>query len=378
MNINNSGLNTRPTTIKNKFDIQDRQQKAFNNNVSFQGNPAINVLSILEKNPILSLVTIDFFGMIMPRTIIELNRNKKELGHLNWDAGRESLLREALSSSVLFFVPGLAFNAMGKTLLNKKFNPNGLNTKLFADFNTLNIIENKIQGALSSATKAGTTALSTQALKENVVRSILDDVRAYSSTAGNPLKLSKELIEEVVKKAGSSTSLNSKEVSEFVGQFANKAAKHLKEAEVTVASNGCKAISTDIGKVVRDALTSVDDIVMKTAQGAKEINPSKFSNALNTITNSLKKLKSSKTIVAFAAAFGALLLERKFNLWLTHKLTGKKQFPGLAGLEKNSSTQEKSPKTNAQPIQVSPAFKTVLSTHGTDPNSVAEFERRLS
>lgn len=226
MSVNNITFKEQPKlplkkqegVARNSFSQQPKQDT-----VSFTSNPVIKVLSTLESKPVLSLATIDLLGMIMPRTLIDLNRNKEELGHLNWDAGREAFMREVFSSSVLFFGPGLLFTAIGNKLLGSALNPLGVNTKTFTNYAAINAIEAKVQDIIKTEALKGTKVLSVNELRQKIARGLLEDVRAYSSTAANPLKLSSGLIDEVVQHVGSS--MGKANIDKIAKQFAKKQLK---------------------------------------------------------------------------------------------------------------------------------------------------------
>lgn len=68
--------------------------------------PLVSLATFIENNGFLGeFLTIDTFGMMGPRTIQGYTRNSKELGHPNYKAGREELVRELLSGPAYFFVP---------------------------------------------------------------------------------------------------------------------------------------------------------------------------------------------------------------------------------------------------------------------------------
>lgn len=73
---------------------------------NFKGNPAVALSSFIENNGFLGeFLTIDTVGMAAPRTIQGYARNSKELGHPNYKAGTEEIIREVLSGPAFFFVP---------------------------------------------------------------------------------------------------------------------------------------------------------------------------------------------------------------------------------------------------------------------------------
>ncbi|MBS4759640.1 MAG: hypothetical protein KHX03_02960 [Clostridium sp.] len=70
------------------------------------GNPLVSFATFIENNGFMGeFLTIDTVGMMAPRTAQGYTRNKEELGHLNYKAGREELVRELLSGPAYFYVP---------------------------------------------------------------------------------------------------------------------------------------------------------------------------------------------------------------------------------------------------------------------------------
>lgn len=83
----------------------ENRSKISKNNPSF-GNLGVGLATFIENNGFLGeFLTIDTVGMMLPRTGQGYLRNRKELGHLNYKAGREEAVRELLSGPAFFYVP---------------------------------------------------------------------------------------------------------------------------------------------------------------------------------------------------------------------------------------------------------------------------------
>lgn len=387
-----------------RIDQRGRITESKKDSVSFtSGAGIIKTFEILESNPVLSLATIDFFGMIMPRTIIDTLRNKEELGHLNWDAGRETIMREVFSSGMMFFGPGIVFNWIGNKLLDSKFNPMGINTKAYTNYHAIDAIEAKLSSILKD--KAG--KISVNELRQQLAKEMLKDVKG--ATSGRGLSSASHLIDEAVKEVG--TSMNranidkaiadflkqhptakpgqvrkaliearAKAIRTFLDKYVPKVAKHLQETEATMNIKGAKPITTSAGNIVRDVFSAADDIVMKAANGAEHINTADLKKGIEGVVKETKKLKVAKALVPFVVIFGLLTTFPAFSAWLTKKLNGgKDQFPGLAGLkdEKSSqkvafsSTQASNPFNNSAPAAAS------LNTSTSSTPRSAAFEAFL-
>lgn len=86
----------------NSHENKKQVQPSFGNS----GNPFVAFATFIESNGFLGeFLSVDTFGMTAPRTIQGYNRNKNELGHANYKAGFEELVREALSGPAFFFIP---------------------------------------------------------------------------------------------------------------------------------------------------------------------------------------------------------------------------------------------------------------------------------
>jgi hypothetical protein len=459
-------LSHKPGTIHRTN--KQKPQKNYNisstnkDNVSFKGVPLTKVLSTLEGNVILSLATIDVLGMVMPRTLIELNRNKKELGHLNWDAGREMLMNQSLASVGLYLGPGYVFNKVGQKLLESKFNPYNINTKAFTNLDTLKAIELKLKDILRTEALKGTKTIDVNQLRQMLAKGLLEDVRSFSSTAKNPLKISTELIDDVVREVGSSmkrgnvdkaarsiarsqlrqeyrqafetarasilkeatskgianpdmktvtreavkkaresikgmtktiesanrSALLAKRdqgVSSFIKKFLQKLNPHLRETEVTLAVKGAKPVTTNTGILVRDVFTATDDVVLKAANGSSKVNVDTMRNQVDKVIKSTKTLKTVKALLPFAIILTLLVTLPRFVNWMTKKITGKEEFPGLAGLSntKDSTGNSKTPDKPANQLLAETKVPSApannnLSQSAEIPRSVAfeDFLRR--
>lgn len=106
---------TRPyNTQNNGYNNHNRK----NSKPSF-GNLATSFATFLENNGFLAeFLSIDTTGMMIPRTGQGYLRNRKELGHLNYKAGREEFIRELLSGPAFFYVPMAIIT--GSSILNGK------------------------------------------------------------------------------------------------------------------------------------------------------------------------------------------------------------------------------------------------------------------
>lgn len=83
--------------------------------IPFKGlQGAITSAMGVTENFIGEFLAVDLFGMITPRTAQGYTRNQEELGHLNYKAGTEELIRELLSGPAFFYVPAITIAAACK------------------------------------------------------------------------------------------------------------------------------------------------------------------------------------------------------------------------------------------------------------------------
>ncbi|MGD9579860.1 MAG: hypothetical protein AB7V50_00670 [Vampirovibrionia bacterium] len=354
------GNNNNNSSPSNKYNNNYSNQSIATNDISFTGNPIIKGFSVIESNPVLALALLDLCGMIAPRTFIDINRNKEELGHLNWDAGRETLMREIFSSGVMFFGPGVVFNYLGNKLLENKFNPLGVNTKAFTDYKTLSAIEKVTADILK--TKTGN--ISIVELRQEVAKALLNNIQ--SADKGIKLASSEGLVQTLLEEIKNSSSranidkiinkaatLNpnldaasvrkgliigkNKGVAEFMKSYMPKLVEHLQETEATLNISGTKPVKASINNIIRDIFGATDDVISKAANGAEQIHVDELKSGISNVLKETRRLKVAKVLIPFAVVFAMLTSFPKFSAWLSKKLNGGKDvFPGLAGLSKES------------------------------------------
>ncbi len=115
------------------------------------GNLNKNLMSRIEHGGFFAeFVLLDMTALVLPRVYQGFQRNKEELGHLNYQAGTEEFLREFITGPSLFLIPIaavlLAGKALGKTTqinssVMKKFTEAFKN--IGANIKGLNLLENQ-------------------------------------------------------------------------------------------------------------------------------------------------------------------------------------------------------------------------------------------
>lgn len=96
--------------IEYQDEFEGAQRQPAGGNVAFKGllnsNPLTFIMEKMENGGfLLEFLALDFFGMMIPRTYQAFTRNQEDLGHLNYKAGSEELIRELLTGPSMMFVP---------------------------------------------------------------------------------------------------------------------------------------------------------------------------------------------------------------------------------------------------------------------------------
>jgi hypothetical protein len=109
---------TANTIIHHNDTIKRGTPTSFKSGFAHQAQDClVHGMKKLEKGGfLLEFLIVDFCGLILPRTYQAFNRNKEELGHLNYKAGVEEFLREILSGPSMVIIPMLALKAASKVL----------------------------------------------------------------------------------------------------------------------------------------------------------------------------------------------------------------------------------------------------------------------
>ncbi len=107
------------------------QKQNFNGAVRIIGDANKALMKKIETGGFfLEFVLLDLMGMVLPRVYQGFNRNKKELGHLNYKAGTEEFLRESITGPSMFLIPLATVMIAGKAL-GKGVQINGNTMKKF-------------------------------------------------------------------------------------------------------------------------------------------------------------------------------------------------------------------------------------------------------
>ena len=113
-------MSVKPVSVKLNNNVSNKEAKKENHNIKQQlptqnadsvsfgnaGNFVVMFMDGIERGGFAaSFLAQDGVGMVAPRIIEGLNRNKEETGHLNWDFAKREGLRECLSGPSVFLIP---------------------------------------------------------------------------------------------------------------------------------------------------------------------------------------------------------------------------------------------------------------------------------
>ncbi len=289
------------------------------NKPSFKGNPIVGFATFIENNGFLGeFLSIDTFGMMAPRTAQGYLRNREELGHLNYKAGREELVRELLSGPAFFYVPLLVMTGVG--LLRGKVA--------------------KVQaGVLDSfkpiMQKTTASIKDSAAIKKDFVNSLTQEAfKGFDKEKGLITELS-DLMLKAVEKTEPAKKLRAKAV-ELTTKLNKANGKYLDNAS-TVKAGGKEQ---DVSTLFKDMTNYLDDFTKKAAKTSedKETFVDKFHKKA-------KNLRYATNILAVGALSAFLCIIPKLYQ------TGDK-FPGVDGLntgeDANASASQQQNKTEAK------------------------------
>ncbi len=315
--------NIRPYTIQNNgYNNNNRK-----NNPSF-GNLATGFATFLENNGFLAeFLSIDTTGMMVPRTAQGYCRNRKELGHLNYKAGREEMVRELLSGPAFFYVPMAVIAGSG--ILNGKAAK--VEVPVLDNFGTL--------------MKKTTVDMKNAAVtKENFVNTVINEAfnpQEYTKER-NLVDRLKELMLQTVEDKPAEEGIIGKVKAYFVHSKEKKAAR--KEAvEILTQLNkangkfvdGADTIMTagkthNISQFMNDMSNYLSGFTKKAARTSEAT-----TTFIENFHKSTRNLRYATNIAAIAALSAFLTIIPKIYQ------TGK-DFPGKDGLIKGTAKQDTS------------------------------------
>lgn len=274
------------------------------------GNLGVGLATFIESNGFLGeFLTIDTTGMMTPRTVQGYARNSKELGHPNYKAGREEMVRELLSGPAFFYVPLSILTLAGII--------RGKSAKVTTD------VLNGFQSVMKTTTKGLKDSKNLQ--NEFVDNLISESFKDYKNERGLVDKLA-ELMKKNLNKEGSAKKLR-EEATETLTTLNKANGKNLDAAGTMKMGEKNHSISS----LFKDMKNYIDDFSKKAEKTTetKETFIDKFHKKAH-------DLRLATNIAAVAALSAFLAIIPKLYQ------TGKK-FPGKDGLKGAEQTPESAP-----------------------------------
>lgn len=308
---------------------QQRIQKQNSSNPNFTGLQT--VLTFLDTNQAWGANAVDFFCMVLPRTLTDFGRGV--------DAGMETARRESMGtindSSV-----GIYGTAAGVALaagINKAFGLNDKNgikaSSIFADAETVDALGKIWDKNLKAANGDIDAALDkyiTEALNKYEALSPIENEK-WVRFDEKSIEKAKELIKQNIKKAGAS-----------IDKEATYNAKNILVSSSGVENN-YRIISDIAGKehTSRYVLSDVLENITKLGKVfTKEKVVEAFKNSTdidsNTFLKALKRMNVKRSLVGVGIATAVGCATQPINMYLTKKKTGSEGFVG-GGKKDNSA-----------------------------------------
>lgn|SRR5574344_1286757 len=319
-------LNIKQIQPNNNGGIKLRQP-VLQNRPSFTGIPD-EVLRFLNTNQAWGANAVDFFCMVLPRTLTDFTRGI--------DAGTETMRRESMGtindSSVGLYgtVAGMAL-AMG---INKFYNfgKHEINaSSIFADSETLDL-----QGKIwNESLKTGTPV-------RDFVRKTLKSYEALSPNEdGKWVRFKDEDIEKAAE-------ILEQEITTPGKKMSKDAVKNLKNTLISSigVENNLRIIVQE-GEKQHSSRYSIDSILENTYKLGKVFTKDKVIDAFknsaniaeNTFLKAMKSMNVKRSLIGIAVASLVGVSTQPINMYLTKKKTGQTKFVG--GGEEDKSTKFK-------------------------------------
>lgn len=284
------------TNNQNTYSQNKTKKPAFGN----LANAATWAIKGIENGGVLvDFCLVDSVSMVFPRTYQAYHRNEEELGHKNYKAGNEELIREIFSGPTMFVVPAV-FLALSRKIFGKASD---------IQFKTLETLTDSYKKTLHS----GKTD------KKEFYKGILTD--AFSEhrkiKLDNPINIDEHVEKIADKFLEAETAKKQKPVIEEIKTLVsdlNKAhSLHLGNSHTITLKNG---LTKEIGALSKDLIRYSQDIVAKVST-----NP----ELLDKLHKSRVNYRRGVLAGIFAATTAVL-----YSIPILYKRN--KQFPGIDGL----------------------------------------------
>lgn len=324
MKVNNACC---PASVQNG-NINNEYNKKKNPSSTNFGNAGalVGLATFIETNGFLGeFLTVDTTGMAAPRAIQGYTRNRKELGHLNYKAGAEETIREALSGPAFFFVPAIVLGIAAAI--------KGKSAKVTTDSLDL------FKGIMKKSTESLQDLTSSKDVKTRFLDTFAEEAFSGYEKGREKIKTIKSILGDLIDKKFHKE--NPGITNYFKRNKQIKAAKkQLEEAVTTLNKTNGKYIDAtttvklgkkevDIAALASDMPNYLNDFNQKAQKSTapKEAFIDKFHKTAETV-------RRTANILAVTALSGFLLI-------IPTLYQKDKKFPGLEGLNATDANQKK-------------------------------------
>lgn len=320
-NITQANINSQPRQNSKKQD-----NPSFKGPVELAVQASTQTLNFLNTSPAIGACFVDFFSMVMPRTLVDFSRSK--------DAGMETGFREGAGTvnHALAGIVGLGAGYAVSAAFNKA---NGVSSHLiFADGNTLDVLTHlteqsktaegynaerywdsyfrNIEGLNTTAGKTDGEAVWKKLSEESIQKAKQTMLDASQETYKSPKKTMAKVKEIIIGETGAGSTFR---VVSPKGNIEGSL-----ESITSSAFSFRKAISDKLAKLSKEAKTEVKVIenIEKFVQG-------------------IKNKKAATVVAGLAVPLAIGMSAQPINRYLTKKRTGSEGFVGVEGREPDHS-----------------------------------------
>lgn len=349
------GINTNYSQYRGINKNKQTQQTSFGSVALNRGVTA--AMQGLERGGFLAeFLILDLLGMITPRTLQALDRNKEEIGHLNFKAGIEEFVREIMSGPPMTIIP-LGLMAIATKITGPSVFLPMTQIKQFNKF------------AQQTSEQLGEQAFNAKTYKNTFIRNALDDALAsHKKNLGS--KVVNEHIDNIIadfEKLNEKT-LEHKNKSFFKRLISRKTFRRMRDgiekniqnkiSELNIKNgavdsskiiySGENAHKVSVGNFLKDIKKYSKDITSKLSKFAPKMEEKVGKLAKEELLKETKELssimKGGRTLLNLLAIGGVGL----YSLYIPKLYQRYKIFPGVDGLKEGDKkiNNNNQPKNN--------------------------------
>ena len=235
------------------------------NNTSFRGfwnkvgTVNKNLMEHIEKGGFFAEFCImDMCGMVLPRVYQGFQRNKEELGHLNYQAGAEEFLREFITGPSMFLIPIATVILAGRRLGRAT----QINSKLLTQFS--DAFKNLGTKFASKENQHTNTAFAAKLFDKFIQNS--EGIRAADSAVQSLNKFKFDFVRQLTENVGQKMSKKDSKaaISKFEDLIANINTSYFGTKEYSLAlsaGKGKEAVHTTATDLYLDARKYMEDVI---------------------------------------------------------------------------------------------------------------------